>query len=407
MASCIIVGSALFVCVLLVASCGLSAELPPRTDSDGIIRLLHIGKAWFRACYPGPVLNQDPRINYYPVPAHAWSMEEEAFRNLRLYLPRTEDTLYENFDIIIEDGMDASHLKAEFHQWIKTGVEEKGMGFLMADDSSSFATSGRHTSWYLYPIGDILPVTDIAQILREQHAYRVIPVDEYRDHPLMRNVPWNEIKIWAHNRPDPKPGATVLAKMSEEIIYNQGKPVIVYWDLGKGRTVAYVHKWHGTPDFYRWKWHIDVLSHLIYFPVRVEIPQDLELVHQIRSLFNTFHYKRTYLISAMDFADKFGANLASMGEELVELLDEKQHADTQYIRQELEESYGAMLVLIESLDSLTQDVLDAKDRALVWIFISEWLIVSGTCMITGFVLWTLMVRRRLYREVKVTKLIER
>jgi hypothetical protein len=38
---------------------------------------------------------------------------------------------------------------------------------------------------------------------------------------------------------------------------------------------------------------------------------------------------------------------------------------------------------------------------------AEWLVISGTSMITGFVLWTLMVRRRLYREVQVTKLIEK
>ena len=33
----------------------------------------------------------------------------------------------------------------------------------------------------------------------------------------------------------------------------------------------------------------------------------------------------------------------------------------------------------------------------------EYLVVTATCLITGTVLYTLMVRRRLYREVEMTK----
>jgi len=400
-------GLGLLLLSLLCLGCASPAELTPRIDAEGVVRLLHLGKAWVRPGYPATVWIQDPRISYYPVPSHAWSMGEEAFRSLRLYLPRTEKTLYDNFDVIVEDGMDASHLPHEFHKWVKKGVEKEGMGFLMADDSSSFATSGRHTSWYLFPIGDILPVTDVAQIFREEHGYHIAVDPKFADHPLMRNLPWNEIRIWAHNRPDPKEGAIVLAWMSPEIIWNRNKPVIVYWDYGNGRSVAYVHKWHGTPNFYRWRWHLDVLSHMIYFPARVKIPQDLELVHQIRSLFNTFHYKKTYLTSTMDFADKFGANLAPVEGELVALLSEKKAVDREYIEQDLQRCYQNILALVEKMDMLTQEVLEAKDKALLWIFISEWLAVSGTSMFAGFILWTLMVRKRLYREVEVTRLIER
>ncbi|MBU7004443.1 MAG: hypothetical protein HXS50_02665 [Theionarchaea archaeon] len=395
------------VLIYLIAGSALSAQVQTRTDSNGVIRLLHIGKAWLTAGFPASMWIKDPRINWYPVPSHAWSMGEEAFRQLRLYLPRTIDVLRENFDVIVEDGMDASHLRPEFHEWMPIAVEEEGLGFLMADDSSSFATSGRHTSWYLYPIGEVLPVSDVAQILREQHAYRIVPTPGNEDHPLMRSIPWNEIKIWAHNRPDPKEGSVVLAKMSEEIIYNIGKPVLVYWDWGKGRSIAYVHKWGGsTPDFYRWKWGIDVLSHVIYFAARVDIPEDLELVHQLRTLFNNFHFKRSYLISTMDFADKFGANLADIEVELIDINEEKKEADRLYIIQELIESEQAMESVITDLDALTLRVLDAKDRALFWIFMIEWLVVTGTSMFAGFMIWTLMVRRRLYKEVKVTRMVE-
>ncbi len=412
-----LLGVFLAIWISLVANGVPSADLPPRTDTTGVIRLLHIGKAWFRPNHPAPVISQDPRIDYYPVPSHAWTMGDEALRNLRLYLPRNEQALYENFDVILEDGMDAALLTDDFHHWMKKGVEEEGMGFLMADDSSSFA-SGRHTSWYLFPIGDVLPVDDLREIWYPEHGYWVVIEEDYRDHPLVRNIPWNTMpRIWAHNRPTEKDGATVLARMSPEFVWNREKPVIVYWDYGKGRSLAYVHKWHGTPndpggdipgnpEFYRWKWHVDLLSHLIYFPARVPIPEDLGLVHEIRLNFNTFRYKRIYLISAMEFADKFGANLRDAEKKLAGLLQDKETVDGQYLMQELEECHTNLLGLLECLDLLTKEVLDAREKALLWVFIVEWLVVSGTSMIAGLLLWSLMIRRRLYREVGVTRLVE-
>jgi hypothetical protein len=45
-----------------------------------------------------------------------------------------------------------------------------------------------------------------------------------------------------------------------------------------------------------------------------------------------------------------------------------------------------------------------KDRALAWVYVTEWLAITGTTMICGYVLWAIMVRRRLYRAVRVTRL---
>ena len=379
---------------------------------SGVIRLIHIGKAWIRPYYPAPVWVSDPRISYYPVPSHAWSIGEEAFRNLRLYLPRTEEKLAE-FDIIVEDGMDAKDLPTNFHHWMARAVQEYGLGLLMADDSSSFATSGRHTSWYMYPIGEVLPVEDVPEIFYPEHSFHIVVEERYREHPLMRNIPWGEVRVWAHNRPTEKQGATVLARMSPELPCNRNKPVLVYWDYGEGRAMAYVHKWSAAPcapgdiagsvDFYKWKWHFDVLCHLVYFTSKSSIPEDLALVHSIRVLFDSYHYRRAYLISSMDFADKFGANLAPIEKKLGEVVQLKRQTDLEYISMDLDNCHSHLCTLVDRLDELTAEVLRAKDRAVLWIFIAEWLTVAGTSMITGFVLWTLMVRRRLYREAGITR----
>ena len=62
------------------------------------------------------------------------------------------------------------------------------------------------------------------------------------------------------------------------------------------------------------------------------------------------------------------------------------------------------------LESSISDLNDAsalsfrlKDQVMLWIFIIEWLTVTATISIAGFVLRTLMIRRRLYEEVESTR----
>lgn len=60
--------------------------------------------------------------------------------------------------------------------------------------------------------------------------------------------------------------------------------------------------------------------------------------------------------------------------------------------------------LIEDSRQANDVAMDELNRALLWIHVINWLVVCGTFMASGFVLWTLMVRRRLYREVASTRL---
>ena len=60
--------------------------------------------------------------------------------------------------------------------------------------------------------------------------------------------------------------------------------------------------------------------------------------------------------------------------------------------------------LVEDVNTFTEETLKFKDRALLWVYVTEWLVVSGTFLMASFVVWSLMVKRRLYREVKQTRL---
>jgi hypothetical protein len=60
--------------------------------------------------------------------------------------------------------------------------------------------------------------------------------------------------------------------------------------------------------------------------------------------------------------------------------------------------------MMADLEKTTELALDLKDQALMWVYIIEWLAVTATGSLTAVVVWTLMVRRRMYREVGATRL---
>ncbi len=318
-------------------------------------------------------------------------------------MPRSRQELLDKYDVVVEDGMYATDMPPQFIKWLVEEIYNTGLGFLMADDSSSFATSGRHPSWYLTQIGDILPVDDTAGLFGPQQRFHCLP--QFPNHPLTRQLPWNEVWIASSNKPWAKTGATVIAKMSPTHWVNVDKPYMCYWMWGKGVSFAYVHKWHGQDGtFYMWPYREDVLVHVIYFTAQAPFPDDLLLEHRIRGKFNEVYQERLYLLGFIDFADKFGANLRQVEVGLQEQSDILDEARQSFIKAEMDESDLKLTQLSENYDQLVDLAFDLWNRAVLWVFVSEWLAVTGTSMIAGYVLWTLMVKRKLYKEASVTRI---
>ncbi len=67
-------------------------------------------------------------------------------------------------------------------------------------------------------------------------------------------------------------------------------------------------------------------------------------------------------------------------------------------------SLGLLEDAIAGMQAVSQEAEKAMHRALIWVYVSEWFVVTGTSLASAFVLWTLMVRRRMYREVDITRL---
>jgi len=75
--------------------------------------------------------------------------------------------------------------------------------------------------------------------------------------------------------------------------------------------------------------------------------------------------------------------------------------------QYLELRYEEMLQTFEPIESmiqkLEQKAVELKNRALVWVYAIEWLSVTATALFCAFILWTIMIQRKLYKQVQTTR----
>jgi hypothetical protein len=153
-----------------------------------------------------------------------------------------------------------------------------------------------------------------------------------------------------------------------------------------------------------WEYYGDYLINMAYLVAAVPIPQEIQLSHMVRTQLAGYYLHRTVTISLLEFAEKFGAKVAPLEEDLnrIELL--KAEADGHYLDQEYEEVLSVTDRINALFTEINSEAVKLKDQALLWVYVVEWASVTATSLLCGFALWTLMIRRRVYREVETTRL---
>jgi uncharacterized membrane protein len=365
-----------------------------------------MGDALMKAGFVTPILAQDPLIVLSPVPVEfitfAYASIEDAATRLRMYMPRTEKRLRADFDAIIIADAREPFFPPKIQNWIRDGVLETGQGFLMAGGPQSFGGTPDHPSWESSPVGEILPCFCPPDYWELGRIYYMVIQEGLEDHPLVRNIPWKRIPLGNHQRVDPKPGTKVIATSDRN---PQGSPILMYAEMGEGRTEAFVYDWggNGPQDFHRWGYAPIVMSNLVYYSAKVKIPEDTSLFLRLRTKLTSFYSARSYSISVMDFSEKFGANLRKAEIELKVADDLRKDVISKYVSGEYVESLASLEEALTKISEVSNLALKAKDEALVWVYVIEWFTVSGTSMISGAIIWALMVRRTAYKQVGVTR----
>ena len=148
----------------------------------------------------------------------------------------------------------------------------------------------------------------------------------------------------------------------------------------------------------------DLIYNQIFFVVDVEPPDDLELVHRTRETFIDVRTRRTVALSLLEFVDMFGGKTGEIEEEIARLDGRYRDAERDYIDGEYSEASEILEDIMSQYVALEPQIARVKDKALAWIYASEWIAVSATSIMCGVFLWALMVRRSLYKEAGSSRL---
>ena len=126
-------------------------------------------------------------------------------------------------------------------------------------------------------------------------------------------------------------------------------------------------------------------------------------MHALRGHFGDYEVSKRIVLGSIEFADKFGANTKKIDRLMGDIAQARSDVTTLYIEQDYESSLEAMGTLLDEMVQLQRMAIDLKDKALIWVYLTEVCALTGTSLLSGAVIWILMVKRRLYREVATTR----
>ncbi len=364
--------------------------------------------------YPGVTpyvfMRSEPHLQVTPVIASKDYMEfvfseEQIRRSVRLYMPRTLNALLENYDVIIISDSNVASFTTNHLLWFKASVEE-GLGLVMVGGHETFGAIASHPDWGQTPVGEVLPV----ETLHGHIGTGKVTIESW-ENPFIQSLPWRQdlpfLSWYTCNIVKPKAGSETLAIDSILSGDDQGwdNPFFCTWDLGRGRTFAFTGDWQygWGVEFIRWNYAPDFVINLMLYLSKKPLPEDLTLVHTVRALMATLEYRRSLLDALIAFVERFGASSSGI-EQATRLADQgRRHVSEHYLRGEYDEALQAVREALDLINAAENVAERAKDRALLWIHLSEWLVITSASLICGLAVWTLMIRRRLYREVGVTR----
>jgi hypothetical protein len=206
----------------------------------------------------------------------------------------------------------------------------------------------------------------------------------------------------------PKSGSiTLLETHAVGMGASKREPVLIYSEMGRGASLAHAPDWNpgwGAAVMNEWDYYGDYLVNLAYLTIGMPIPQDLELTHLVRTELLEYQLQKAVTVSLLEFADIFGGNILELEDRLTDVDLMKVEADELYLDQDFETLLVVMAEIRDQLIAIDENAVRLKDQALFWVYFIEWLSVTGTMLVCGFVLWTLMVRRSAYRAVETTRL---
>lgn len=396
-----IFASGLFIALSLVPTSGRELRHDPAT---GRIRVIYMGDA-IGVANPFPILNQEPLLYCTAVYACTVHQEIDAIRrSVRTYMPRTYSRFLNN-DVVILSDANKDAFKTEHFRWMKDAVIDEGFGLVMIGGAESFAEEGGYPSWKPTEVADVLPCEMIPS--SPLFSGGVVRIIDWEDE-FIKSLPFERLGAWGvfhgSNNIQPRGTAHYVAELVKGTVGTL--PFLMWWDIGNGRTMAQSADWTpaGGNTFMRWEYYGDYCVNMMLFLAGQKLPDDLELVYLVRRRMRETNEAMSMIYYMIEIIDKFGGTSTSLDRMMGDLQEEKDRGVQLYFEANLDGAVEVFDAALRMADETMEEAMRARDAAAFWIFFTEWCAVTGTSIFTGAVLWMLMVRRRLYREVAITRL---
>jgi len=370
------------------------------------IRVLYLGDA-IVVRSPFPYLRMEPSFTAVPVTACTSHASLDFInKQMRYYMPRTSDRLKNNFDVIILSDANKDVFRPAEISWMTEAVTDSGLGIIMIGGAESY--EGRGTvfpTWTTTTVAEVLPVEMQDHRYCDQ-AIRMVIVD--REGEFGRSLPWETLGtkgVFGEGH------ITVLKQTSHLVAegetFSYGRiPHLVWWDVGKGRGFSMTTDW--TPSgglmFMTWEYYGDFAINVVMLTAGRKLPEDLDVVYMIRRRSRQYWDIRLTLDSMVDIVDSFGGDFAAVTAAAMDCDGARAAADKLYFSGEYTSALEAYDFAIRLVNEKVDEARVLARRALFNVYLIEWAAVTGTFLLSGFALYTLMVRRKLYAEVRLTRL---
>jgi len=338
---------------------------------------------------------QDPMFDYslYPLPP---DLSDSDKRKLdRVYYPRTRDELLNTYDLIVFHDARIQHFTPRQLHDLDYAFREAGVtamnGLCLAWDSA----------WLPTILCDLVPISQNQAFRYAGYTVRFV---RDRDPVFLPFLEYGVEKVVGSQLTEmtARQGAVVWGYMQP-----QNFPWLVSWRPGgksAGMQWVVAHIFDSWWDQLNNPYALDVATNMIFYSTRMPLISDINARREARRLFATFQAQKSLILSMMEWSDNLGANTLPLSQRLNAVELQMDQAIDRYVVQD----YATAITFLDSLSKEVSDIgeeaVRLKDEAMFWIYVSEWLVVTSTAIMAGFMVWTLMVRRRMYRAIQATRL---
>jgi len=394
--------------------CPISPALG-KTGPRGVIRIICIGESYYPET-PLPLLVQsDPKVDYNPLPANmgegtfTWGGPAALKRFVRIYIPRGYEGFLERYDLVILSDYPEIFLEPSHYRWFEMAVRERGAG--LAKYELNYGSGGAS-----YPMDP----------WRSSAIYPAFPADlEDRHMPTLGPGGWGRppdgVRVMEGNPLGDLPGVNRYDLFGSGMfgieVPREGSQTIGWFrhteyaaiitrEYGSGRTASTVAglDWMDYFAVRSWDFYPDFFLNQFYWLAGEDIPDDILLVNEIRRGLKDLRIRTQLVLSVVEFIETFGASGRELEGDLNEVDELRAYTGDLYLDQDYEGASDAIERVLALMGEIESNSIVLKDRALLWVYAIEWLAVSGVSLLCGSILYTLMVRRSMYREVSTTRL---